>query len=211
MAVTHELETYGLILLFLLVAVESAGVPVPGETALITAGVLAAGGRFNIVEVIAVAAAGAIVGDSTGYWIARTGGRKAIDKIPVARDTLPKLLPKGERFFERHGPKTVVIGRFVAGLRVTVAWLAGISHMPWGRFVLYNAIGGILWATTIGLVAYYFGNAVIDAIEKYGLIAVGVIAVLAVLGFFGHRWFRRRNEKREAAASNSQLESKPID
>jgi membrane protein DedA with SNARE-associated domain len=209
--VTHELETYGLILLFLLVAVESAGVPVPGETALITAGVLAAGGRFNIVEVIAVAAAGAIVGDSTGYWIARTGGRKAIDKIPVARDTLPKLLPKGERFFERHGPKTVVIGRFVAGLRVTVAWLAGISHMPWGRFVLYNAIGGILWATTIGLVAYYFGNAVIDAIEKYGLIAVGVIAVLAVLGFFGHRWFRRRNEKREAAASNSQLESKPID
>jgi membrane protein DedA with SNARE-associated domain len=120
-------------------------------------------------------------------------------------------LPKGERFFERHGPKTVVIGRFVAGLRVTVAWLAGISHMPWGRFVLYNAIGGILWATTIGLVAYYFGNAVIDAIEKYGLIAVGVIAVLAVLGFFGHRWFRRRNEKREAAASNSQLESKPID
>jgi membrane protein DedA with SNARE-associated domain len=211
MAVTHELETYGLILLFLLVAVESAGVPVPGETALITAGVLAAGGRFNIVEVIAVAAAGAIVGDSTGYWIARTGGRKAIDKIPVARDTLPKLLPKGERFFERHGPKTVVIGRFVAGLRVTVAWLAGISHMPWGRFVLYNAIGGILWATTIGLVAYYFGNAVIDAIEKYGLIAVGVIAVLAVLGFFGHRWFRRRNDKREAAASNSQLESKPID
>jgi membrane protein DedA with SNARE-associated domain len=211
MAVTHDLETYGLILLFLLVAVESAGIPLPGETALIAASVLAAGGRFNIVEVIAVAAAGAIVGDSTGYWIARTGGRKAIDKIPIARDSLPKLLPKGEQFFERHGPKTIVIGRFVAGLRITVAWLAGISHMPWGRFVLYNAIGGILWATTIGLVAYYFGNAVIDAVEKYGLIAVGVIVVLAIVGFFGHRWFRRRMEKREAAASNSQLESGPVD
>ena len=211
MAVTHELETYGLILLFALVAVESSGIPVPGETALITAGVLAAGGRFNIVEVIAVAAAAAIVGDSTGYWIARTGGRRAIDKLPIVRDTLPKLLPRGERFFERHGPKTVVIGRFVAGLRVTVAWLAGISHMPWGRFVFYNAIGGILWATTVGLVAYYFGNAAIDAVEKYGLIAVGVIIVLAILGFFGHRWFRARMEKREPAPTNSSLESDPAD
>jgi len=211
MAVSHQLETYGLILLFALVAVESAGIPVPGETALITAGVLAAGGRFNIAEVIAVAAIAAIVGDSTGYWIARTGGRKALEKIPLARDTLPKLLPRGERFFERHGPKTVVIGRFVAGLRITVAWLAGISHMPWGRFVFYNAIGGILWATSIGLVAYYFGNAAIDAVEKYGLIAVGVIATLAVLGFFGHRWFRRRMERREDAVPNSQLESEPVD
>ena len=82
MAVSHQLETYGLILLFAFVAVESAGIPVPGETALITAGVLAAGGRFNIVEVIAVAAIAAIIGDSTGYWIARTGGRKAIGEDP---------------------------------------------------------------------------------------------------------------------------------
>ena len=198
-------------MLFGLVAVESAGIPLPGETALITAAVLAAGGRFNIVEVIAVAAAGAIVGDSTGYWIARKGGRKALAKIPIARDALPKLLPRGERFFDRHGPKTVVIGRFVAGLRVTVAWLAGISHMPWGKFVVYNAIGGILWATTIGLVAYYFGNAVINAVEKYGLIAVGVIVVLAILAFFGHRWFRTRMERREEADRNSGLESEPVD
>jgi membrane protein DedA with SNARE-associated domain len=208
---THQLETYGLILLFLLVAVEASGVPVPGETALITASVLAAGGRFNIVEVIVVAAIAAIVGDSTGYWIARVGGRKALTKIPLARDALPKLLPRGERFFERHGPKTVVIGRFVAGLRITVAWLAGISHMPWGRFVLYNAIGGILWATTFGLISYYFGNAAINAVEQYGLIAVGVIAALAVAGFFGHRWFRGRMEKREDAIVNSKLESEPAE
>jgi membrane protein DedA with SNARE-associated domain len=211
MSVSHDLETYGLILLFGLVAVESAGIPLPGETALITASVLAASGRFNIVEVIAVAAAGAIVGDSTGYWIARKGGRAALGKIPIARDALPKLLPRGERFFERHGPKTVVIGRFVAGLRVTVAWLAGISHMPWGRFVVYNAIGGILWATTIGLVAYYFGNAVINAVEKYGLIAVGVIVVVAILGFFGHRWLRTRMERREQPNDNSRVESEPVD
>jgi membrane protein DedA with SNARE-associated domain len=207
MTVTHDLQTYGLILLFGLVAVESAGIPLPGETALITAGVLAAGGRFNIVAVIAVAAIAAIVGDSTGYWIARTGGRKAITTIPVVRDTLPKLLPRGERYFERHGPKTVVIGRFVAGLRVTVAWLAGISHMPWVKFVFYNAIGGILWATSVGLAAYYFGTAAINAVEKYGLIAVGVIIALLILGYFGHRWFRARMEKRAEALANSQLES----
>jgi membrane-associated protein len=207
MGLTHHLETWGLIFLFLLVAAESSGVPVPGETALIAASVLASSGRFNIVEVIAVASVAAIIGDSTGYWIARVGGRKAIARIPLARDTLPKLLPRGERFFERHGPKTVVIGRFVAGLRITVAWLAGISHMPWGRFVFYNAIGGILWATTFGLVSYYFGSAVIDAVEKYGLIAVGVIAVLAILGFFGYRWFRRRMARREAALRNTPLES----
>jgi len=211
MGVTSNLETYGLVLLFGLVAVESAGIPVPGETALIAASVLAASGRFNIVEVIAIAAAGAIVGDSTGYWIARKGGRKAIAKIPIARDTLPRLLPRGERFFERHGPKTVVIGRFVAGLRVTVAWLAGISHMPWGRFVVYNAIGGILWATTFGLVSYYFGSAVINAVETYGLIAVGVIVVLGIIGFFGHRWFRRRMEQREPAVLNSTIESETAD
>jgi membrane protein DedA with SNARE-associated domain len=201
MAVTHDLETYGLILLFLFVAAESSGVPVPGETALVTAGVLAAGGRFNIVEVIAVAALGAVVGDSIGFWIARTGGKRAIGKIPVIRDTLPKLLPRGERFFEKHGPKAVVIGRFVAGLRVTVAWLAGLSGMPWPRFVFYNAIGGILWATTFGLVAYYFGSAVLNAIEKYGLIAVGVIIALGIIGFFGLRRFRRRMD--------SKLESDP--
>jgi membrane-associated protein len=211
MAVTRELQAWGLILLFLLVAAESTGIPLPGETALIAAGVLAAGGRFNIVEVIAVAALAAVVGDSTGYWIARKGGRAVISKIPIARDALPKLLPRGERFFERHGPKAVVIGRFVAGLRVTVAWLAGISHMPWGRFVFYNAIGGILWATTVGLVAYYFGSAVINAVEKYGLIAVGVIIVLGVLVFFGYRRLGRRMERSEDDAPNSPLESKSLE
>jgi membrane protein DedA with SNARE-associated domain len=207
---THQLETWGLILLFAFVAVESAGIPLPGETALITAATLSSTGRFNIVEVIAVAAIAAIVGDSTGYWIARTGGRRSIEKIPIARDSLPKLLPRGERFFERHGPKTVVIGRFVAGLRITVAWLAGISHMPWGRFVFYNAIGGILWATTIGLVAYYFGNAALDVIEKYGLIGVGVIVAGAILVFFGHRWLQRRMEKDDGALE-SDIESEPVD
>ena len=94
---THQLESYGLILLFFFVAIEGCGIPLPGETALIAAAVLAGSGHFNIVTVIAVAAAGAIVGDNTGYWIARLGGRALLERIPIVRDALPRVLPKGER------------------------------------------------------------------------------------------------------------------
>ena len=208
---THELEAYGLILVFLLVAVEGCGVPLPGETALITAAVLAGSGRFNIAEVIAVAAAGAIVGDNTGYWIARLGGRNALAKIPLARDALGKLLPKGERFFVRHGAKTVVIARFVAGLRITAAWLAGLSRMLWRRFFVYNAAGGIAWATTIGLAAYFFGQAAVNAVEKYGLYAALAITAVAVVVFLGYRRFSARMESRAQAPSKSILESEAAD
>ncbi len=205
---THQLETYGLIILFALVAVECCGIPLPGETALITASVLAAGGKFNIVEVIAVAAAAAIVGDTAGYWIARSGGRALIDRIPFAQDVAEKYLPKSERFFERHGPKTVLIARFVAGLRITIAWLAGLSHMPWPRFFVYNAAGGILWATAIGLAAYLFGKRVVDAVTHYGFYAVIGLVILGALAFVGRRAWRLRAERREQAGTrNSDLES----
>jgi membrane protein DedA with SNARE-associated domain len=189
---THELESYGLILLFVFVMLEGCGIPLPGETALISAAVLAGSGRFNIVEVIVVASAAAIVGDTIGYWIARLGGRRAIDKIPYAGKAAATFLPKGEAFFQRHGPKTVLIARFVAGLRSAIGWLAGLSRMPWLRFFMYNAAGGILWATTYGLAAYYFGQAAVDAVEKYGFFAVIAIAAVAVFGYLGHRIFRRR-------------------
>jgi membrane protein DedA with SNARE-associated domain len=209
--VTHELETYGLILLFVFVAVECCGIPLPGETALITAAVLAGDGKFNIVEVIAVAAAAAIIGDTAGYWIARVGGRALIARIPFAREAAEKYLPKGERFFERHGPKTVVIARFIAGLRITVAWLAGLSHMPWRRFAVYNAAGGILWATTIGLVAYEFGRRVIDAVTHYGLFAVIGLVILGILAFAAHHFIGKWMEKREEAEEKSRPESGPAE
>jgi membrane protein DedA with SNARE-associated domain len=208
--VTHQLESYGLILLFALVAVECCGVPLPGETALITAAVLAAGGHFNIVAVIAVAAAAATIGDSTGYWIARVGGRALLERLPVVRDALPRLLPATERFFERHGPKAIVIARFFSGLRITAAWLAGVSRMPWPRFLAYNAAGGILWAVVIGVAAYEFGRAAVTAVTHYGLYAGLVIVVLVVVSFVAHRTLRRRrqnqNESKAAFSSANQEE-----
>src|SRR5215475_11604984 len=179
----------GLALLFLLVAMESAGIPLPGETALIAAAFLAKsdqGNHFSITAVIVVAAAAAIVGDNIGYTIGRFGGRSLIERYA------DRTLPPAEKFFRKHGGKTVFFARFVAVLRVTAAWLAGISHMPWWRFFIYNAAGGILWATGIGLLAYFLGKAAADAVGRYGLVAVGVLAVLGIVAFLAHRWWRHR-------------------
>ena len=123
--------------------------PLPGETALIAAAVLARPEHhhYSLVGVIVVAAAGAIVGDNIGYWLGRVGGRQAARPLGADASATPsKVLPPSERFFEKHGAKTVFFGRFIALLRVTAAWLAGISHMPWWRFFVWNAAGGIVWA-----------------------------------------------------------------
>jgi membrane protein DedA with SNARE-associated domain len=191
--VTHLLLDYGLVLLFVLVAVESAGIPLPGETALITAGVLAHD-HYGIEWVIVVAAAGAIVGDNLGYTLGRVGGRKLLERFELTRRYAERALPPAERFFARHGGKTVFFGRFVAFLRITSAWLAGISRMPWWRFFAWNAAGGIVWATGTGLLAYWAGKAAADAVQRYGLYAVVVLVVLGVVALLGLRFWRRRLE-----------------
>jgi membrane protein DedA with SNARE-associated domain len=179
---------YGLAALFLIVMLESSGVPLPGETALVTAGVFAQRGNLNIASVIAVAAVAAIVGDNIGYWIGRTGGRSVIERWSFASGSLPW----SERFFRRHGPKTIFLARFLAVLRVTAAWLAGISRMHWWTFFLWNAAGGICWAALVGLVAYYVGQAAADAISHYGLIGGAVVVGLAVVGLVALHFWRKR-------------------
>src|SRR5205823_2223232 len=183
---------YGLFLLFVLIAMESAGVPLPGETALVTAGVLASRGDMDIVAVIAVATTAAILGDNVGYWAGRLGGRKLLQRWGWLERHALRVLPWSERFFKRHGAKTIFFGRFFAILRVTAAWLAGASKMNWWRFFLFNAAGGICWAVLVGLVAYYAGQAAGDAIGRYGLIGGVAIVVLFVLGALAYRFVRRR-------------------
>jgi membrane protein DedA with SNARE-associated domain len=183
---------YGLALLFLLIAMESAGIPLPGETALIAASVLAARGDFDIVAVIVVAAAAAIVGDNIGYWIGRVGGRKLLKRWSWLDRHATKVLPWSERFFARHGAKTIFLGRFIAVLRVTAAWLGGISKMTWWRFFFWNAAGGICWAVLVALIAYYAGHAAAEAIDRYGRYAAAGIVVLLIVGFFAVRFVRRR-------------------
>jgi membrane protein DedA with SNARE-associated domain len=179
---------YGLLALFLIVMLESAGVPLPGETALVAAGVFASHGELNIAAVIIVAAAAAIIGDNLGYWIGRTGGRSVLTRWAVTSRTLPWA----EGFFERHGPKTIFIGRFFSILRVTAAWMAGVSRMRWWTFFLWNAAGGICWALLVGLVAYLFGQAAADALAKYGLIGGASVVALALAGLVGFHFWRKR-------------------
>jgi membrane protein DedA with SNARE-associated domain len=185
-------QSWALVLLFLLVAVESSGIPLPGETALVACGVLASQEKLNIAAVIGVAAAAAIIGDNFGYWIGRKGGRALLLRWSIVARHAGKVLPRAERLFARHGGKTVFFGRFVAVLRITAAWMAGISHMTWWRFLVYNAAGGVLWATLVGLVAYFLGGAAADAIQTYGLYAAGGIVVATVGVVLGVRWWERR-------------------
>jgi membrane protein DedA with SNARE-associated domain len=165
--------------LALLVGVESAGVPVPGETSLIAAAVLASQGHLSLPIVIAVAGAAAIVGDNVGYLIGRRGGRWLLTRPGRWEQSRARLLNRGEAFFERHGAKAVFLGRWVPGLRVTAAWLAGTNRMRWPRFVFWNALGGITWAASIGLAAYYLGKA---AAAILGAVGLAVLALIVVVG-----------------------------
>ena len=111
-----------------------------------------------------------------------------------------RVLPWSERFFKRHGAKTIFFGRFFAVLRVTAAWLAGISRMHWWQFFIWNAAGGICWAVLVGLVSYYLGRAAAEAINRYGLIAGVAIVALLVLGALVFRFIRRRMMEAEPEA-----------
>jgi membrane protein DedA with SNARE-associated domain len=191
--VDHLVQVAGYPLLFLLVTGESSGVPIPGETALITAAVLASRGKLSIELVIVLAATGAIVGDNIGYLIGRKGGRWLLERPGRFHRQRLEVLRTGEPFFERHGSKAVYFGRFVLGLRVWASWLAGATRMPWRSFVLWNALGGISWAVAIGLIAYFLGNSAGNAIETFGIYGLFAALAAAATALFMHRRARRRS------------------
>ncbi len=196
--VEHLVETAGYPLLFLIVMCESSGVPVPGETGLIAASVLASQGKLEIVPVIAIAAAAAIVGDNIGYVIGRKGGRWILERPGAFARQRREVLVVGEPFFERHGPKAVFLGRFVLGLRVWASWLAGATRMHWRSFAMWNALGGITWATAIGLIAYFLGHSAGNAIQAFGLYGLAAVLIAIVSGFVLHRRHRARRADDEA-------------
>jgi membrane protein DedA with SNARE-associated domain len=190
--VNHLIEVAGYPLLFVLVMSESSGVPIPGETALIAAAVLASRGKLSIEVVIALAAAGAIIGDNIGYVIGRQGGRWLLLRPGPFLERRRQVLVTGEPFFERHGPKAVFLGRFVLGLRVWASWLAGATRMRWHSFVLWNALGGILWASVIGLIAYHLGRSAGNVVEAFGLYGAAALLLAIGSGYYLHRRQKRR-------------------
>ena len=168
--------------------------PVPGETALITAGVLAHRGRLHIELVILIAASAAIIGDNLGYLIGRTGGRRLLERPGFLEKHRHAVLAKGEPFFIKHGPAAVFLGRWTAGLRIAAAWLAGVNRMPWPVFLFWNALGGIAWATSVGLLAYFLGHTAERVFKTVGIVGVAAAAAV-VAGFVGWRILRRVEEE----------------
>ena len=191
---------FALVLLFLLLALESFGLPLPGETALIACAVLASQGTLSIAAVIVVAIAAAIIGDNCGYWVARRGGRSILFRYRITRGAAEKYLPFGERFFAKHGGKAVFFGRFVAVLRTIAALLAGAHRMEWRRFLAANAAGGLAWVTLYGFVAYQLGHEV-KRLARPAALVVGAIAVVAIVA--GLVLIRRHAAELEDAAERA--------
>jgi membrane-associated protein len=165
-------------LLFGLVAAESAGGLVPGETSLIIAAALAAQGQLSLPVVIAVAAGAAILGDNAGYLIGRSALRRLVDRPGRWAAGRRRLVQRGEVFFDRRGAAAVFFGRWLPGMRVVTSWLAGADRMPWRRFLLWNALGGIAWATTVGTLAYVLGRSASGSLGAIGFVGLGVAALV---------------------------------
>jgi len=192
---------YGYFAIFVLVALESAGVPMPGETALVRGAVLAGRGDLHIGLVIACAATAAILGDNAGYWVGREFGFPLIYKYGSYIRIDEGRLKVAQYLFQRHGGKIVFFGRFVAVLRAFAAFLAGVNHLPWPRFLLFNALGGIVWATIFGLGGYFLGV----AFEHYAR-PVGVAALIAaVVGAVAASRFIAHHEKLLRAEAEAAL------
>jgi membrane protein DedA with SNARE-associated domain len=180
MNISHLIDTYGYMAVFLLVGAESLGIPVPGETALIVAGTYAGHThRLNPWIIFLVASAAAIIGDNIGFWIGDKGGYRLARRYGHVVRLDEHKLKIARYVFDIHGVKVVFLGRFVSILRTYAAFLAGTSRMRWRKFLPANAAGGIVWAGIYTLAAYLAGNALQRASHTIDLIIVGV-AVLAV-------------------------------
>ncbi len=200
----HLLSTWGYLAVFLFVAVESSGIPFPGETMLITAAAYAGAGHLQIPFVIAAAALGAIMGDNAGYLVGRTGGREiALRYGKIIRLDEAKLAV-AERFFDKHGDRTVFLGRFIAVLRAWAAFLAGVNRMPWRKFFVFNAAGGITWSVLYGVLAFELGKnlPLLDKIVKtIGYVGLGGAVLAAIVLFLVYR--RRKAGSRAQSLINS--------
>jgi membrane protein DedA with SNARE-associated domain len=190
----HLIGRYGYLVVFFGVMLESAGVPLPGETVLITAGVMVHRGVLSFGDALFFGILGAVVGDQIGYWVGRLGGRLFVLRWGKYAFITPERLGRAERFFEQHGGSAVFLARFITGLRVFGALVAGMSRMPWGKFAIYNLLGGTVWAAATVSLGYYLW-ASISLVEHWvGRVSLLLVAALALALLL--RWTYRRATRR---------------
>ncbi len=189
--VSQWVAQYGYVLIALFLFIEGAGVPVPGETVLVTAAALAGRGTLSIAGVVVASWVGTVLGEHAGYWIGLRGGSAFLTRYGRYVGLSDKRLSTTNKFFEQHGAKTLLLGRFVAFVRSFIGIFSGISKMPLGRFTLYNALGGAIWIATFSIVGYAFGRnlpRLVHYIGRVSLLLAVLIAIIAVVVFLW-RWF----------------------
>jgi membrane protein DedA with SNARE-associated domain len=200
------LDHWGYLAVGLLLFAEDFGVPSPGETVLIAASVYAGAGRLNIVAVGVIGFAAAVLGDNVGYVIGRFGGRTLVLRFGRYVLLTEERLARAESFFTRHGGKIVTVARFIEGLRQANGIIAGITRMPWPRFVAFNALGAALWVGTWTAVGYLAGThiqAIYTQANRYALYLLAAAALAVVALIVRHR----RRARHEAAATESDTET----
>jgi membrane protein DedA with SNARE-associated domain/putative flippase GtrA len=198
------IEHYGYLVILFGVMIESTGVPLPGETILLASGILVQRGTLDLGDVIFFGILGAVVGDQIGYWIGREGGRPFILRWGRYLFITPERLARAEAFFARHGGKAVFMARFFSGLRVFGALVAGISRMRWGTFILYNALGGAVWATAVVLLGYFLGSS-LGLVERWlGRVSILLIGLLvfAIVLYLTYRWVSSHPEQLRGTAEH---------
>jgi membrane protein DedA with SNARE-associated domain len=197
------LERHGYAAVIVLVGVEGFGIPFPGQTILIAAGLFAASGQLNLVAVLAVGLLAAVVGDNIGYAIGRCGGRRLVRRFGRYVFLTEERVAVAERFFARRGTIVVPTARFVEGLRQANGIVAGMVEMAWLRFLLYNALGAVAWVGVWVFVGYFAGDhitAIYEQIEQYQNHLLAAVAVIG-LGLLV-RWVLKRRSRRAAAAQS---------
>ena len=173
---------YGYWAVFFGVMLENAGIPVPGETILLVAGYLCSKGDLHIGLVMLVAATGAVIGDNIGFAIGHHYGRDILLRFGRFVFLTPKRLDHMTNYFASHGNKTILVARFITGLRVFAAILAGASKMPWRIFVIYNMAGAVLWSVVITSLGYLFGQSLPLLVKWVGRSGTILLIVAIVVG-----------------------------
>ncbi|HZC08035.1 MAG TPA: DedA family protein [Ktedonobacterales bacterium] len=200
-ALTQLLMTYGYWAVLVFVAIESTGIPFPGETMLLAASIYAGTTQhLSLPLIILAAATGAILGDNLGFFVGREGGFRLLRRYGRYIHLDERKLKLGVYLFRRHGGKVVFFGRFVAVLRAWAAFLAGVNRMQWPRFLVFNAAGGILWAIIYGIAGYALGDNVHRFAGVVGKVTFGVAALLLLASFL---WLRRNERRLEETAERA--------
>lgn len=184
---------YGYWAVFFGVMLENAGLPVPGETILLIAGYFASAGKFHVAFVMLVAASGAVIGDNIGFGIGHHFGRGVLLRVGRFFFLTPKRFAYIENYFDSHGNKTIFVARFITGLRVFAALLAGAAKMPWRIFLAYNVAGAILWSVVITSLGYLFGASLPLLVKWVG--RSGTLLLFAAIVISVVIWRVRRHRK----------------